>query len=796
MALRTNTVTRHFASNTTAHSMGWTKVFTETSGGSFTDVTTAASSESSSDVTLLGASGDKLNLGSATPFDFVRMVLGTPSSGGTRAVEYWNGSSWTALTVSSIAGGVDLTSGTNELSWTPPTSWATTTVNSVSAYWIRFVNTGAYGTPGTGTSFAPGNLYDFGGSMTFDIAETSSRTIRAVVIRTGFHTSEVVPVYQTRISCKLGAAAASYVLDVDRDWGPSEDSWQTSLEVECDATSYFVANFGAGASQTLDLKASITCQVAGATGVLGTLQNAWARVTVTYEYDDASLTTATKTVYIPIESGTGALTTSLAEIGTNQVPLLDTFCPEASKTFKEICFVMQSLSTTASGNNGTANVALALDAESEVAMCPLTFQSGDTALTKEAYHWIRNDLDTSAVHAFKARTTDASILGVPFFGGYLAVTYTYNAATSTSVLNSLMFPLQGEDVFVNPGNASADSGAGSVEFWVAEPATVTLKQSAVLVSWHTDSGGGDLRVKVGGQSFRTYNAAASRITSVWTAMQRLDSGGAQGSGLTLARGKNRLTFEYYGGSSSTTYYRQSAVNAFAIVNYTSGKAADGVGAHNHTTLWPILTGLASTSSLSYVVSDAAPVIPEADYFINSVGYAFWLSGPKGAGHTFNVKCERKSGEGPAAGWVDLLFQNIYAVSTDGHTQMMIQAQREFLRGSWDLDDSRMDVTTARRYVIQQGLDSTTLWMSMLSMYLTYHAVTFAWAGTVTNASSTAQVGATVTLHRNDTGEIVGTATTDGSGNYSIPWFDDTVEVHSQVRISGSLLGRSDDGNAA
>ena len=89
MALRTNTVTRHFASNTTAHSMGWTNVFTETSGGSFTDVTTSASSTSTSDVTLLGAVGDKLNLGAATPFDFVRMILGTASSGLSTATAAW-----------------------------------------------------------------------------------------------------------------------------------------------------------------------------------------------------------------------------------------------------------------------------------------------------------------------------------------------------------------------------------------------------------------------------------------------------------------------------------------------------------------------------------------------------------------------------------------------------------------------------------------------------------------------------------------------------------------------------------
>lgn len=800
MALRTNTIRRHFATNASAFSLGWTKVYTETSGGTFADVTTAASNTTSSDVTMLGASGDITNFGCAVKFDFLRLLFDTNPSGGTRTWEYWNGSTWSALTITVVAGSADLTGSTHELKWTPPTDWATTTVNSTSAYWVRSVNATLYGTPGVGRSFAPGPVYDFGGQMTIDIPENTSRTIRAAIIRCGFHASDVSPIQQSRISCKLGAAAVSYIVDSAQDWGAGNDNYQMAIEVEFDATSYFATNFGSGTSQTFDLGASFCHLIGGATGVIGSLQTAWAQVTITYEYSDSSLTTATKTVYIPIESDVSILGTSLTEVGTSQVPALDTFCPEASKSYKEICFVLRGPSTFAGSglSAGTANVGFSLDAEAEAPMPSLTYQSGDAAVTHEVYHWVRNDMDTSATHAFKAKTSNVTILGAPYFGGYLAVTYTYNASTSTTILNSLLMPISGEACFVNPGNTSGDSGAGFLDFYVEEPATVTLKQSAIQVSFNTVGNTGGFNLKVGGQSFRTYTStAAGNATTFFNLTHRLDSGGAQGSGLSLARGKNRVTFEYYYGSAASSYYQFSAVNALLILNYTSSKAAAGVGAHNHTTMWSLVGGVPDSGALSFVSGSVGPVIPDADYYINSVGHALWVTGPRTNGYTLNLKCERLSGEGPAVGWQDLVFQAFYPSSSqDGNSLFICNAEKYFRRGSWDGDADRMDVETARRYVIQQGNDSAPIDVAFLSMYVTYHAVTFAWAGTVTDGSAAPQVGATVTLHRNDTGEIVGTDTTDGSGNYSITWFDDTVDVHSQVRISGSLLGRSDDGNAS
>jgi hypothetical protein len=50
--------------------------------------------------------------------------------------EYWNGSTWTALTVQDNTDQFKI-EGVNSVSWLIPSAWATTTVNSVVGYWVR-----------------------------------------------------------------------------------------------------------------------------------------------------------------------------------------------------------------------------------------------------------------------------------------------------------------------------------------------------------------------------------------------------------------------------------------------------------------------------------------------------------------------------------------------------------------------------------------------------------------------------------------------------------------------------------
>lgn len=112
-------------------------------GGAFTDYTTAANNLTTADVFFVPVApvvNDAFYIGSATKFTSAAVKFSTQGAGTwTITWEYWNGSTWTAL-----SGVTDGTTGfkaavTNPvfLTYTLPTNWSLTTVNSVAAFYIR-----------------------------------------------------------------------------------------------------------------------------------------------------------------------------------------------------------------------------------------------------------------------------------------------------------------------------------------------------------------------------------------------------------------------------------------------------------------------------------------------------------------------------------------------------------------------------------------------------------------------------------------------------------------------------------
>jgi len=110
-------------------------------GGVYTDETTAANNTTTDDMTLLPASpavDDAYYFG----YDYRtrKITLNISTAGvGTWTItwEYYNGSSWTAL--SNVSDGTSgfTASGTNNITYTLPTDWAKTTVNGIEKYFIR-----------------------------------------------------------------------------------------------------------------------------------------------------------------------------------------------------------------------------------------------------------------------------------------------------------------------------------------------------------------------------------------------------------------------------------------------------------------------------------------------------------------------------------------------------------------------------------------------------------------------------------------------------------------------------------
>lgn len=117
-------------------------------GGTITDETTEANDSTADDMTLLPAApavDDAYYFGKDVQFDNLSLNVSTAGVGTwTITWEYWNGTSWAALTgVTDNTSGFTV-SGSNTISYTLPSAWAKTSINQVSVSAAIADDGGAY----------------------------------------------------------------------------------------------------------------------------------------------------------------------------------------------------------------------------------------------------------------------------------------------------------------------------------------------------------------------------------------------------------------------------------------------------------------------------------------------------------------------------------------------------------------------------------------------------------------------------------------------------------------------------
>jgi hypothetical protein len=112
--------------------------------GTYTDKTTVVNDSTQTPFTVFAAvpaSNDCLFLGLQTALQTAG--VGTP----TLTWEYWNGTAWTALTVTEIDTDSSTFEASGRFTWSMPYGWATTSVNSSTQYWVRGrLSSGSYST--------------------------------------------------------------------------------------------------------------------------------------------------------------------------------------------------------------------------------------------------------------------------------------------------------------------------------------------------------------------------------------------------------------------------------------------------------------------------------------------------------------------------------------------------------------------------------------------------------------------------------------------------------------------------
>lgn len=601
--------------------------------------------------------------------------------------------------------------------------------------------------------------------ITVYLPETGTKTIRKAWVEVTMDdiiTATGGSVTTSTVDLRLGAAAYTSTTNVNTKANTGENiNWMFTR----DFTSHFTTNY-TGTSMTCDVR----IQVNQSTGTTLGMVNATAILYVTYEYDDTS-TTQIKTVLIPLNAPVTTLPTTKTSHDT--VPALDTYLPEASKTYRNIFIVTQANRNHSAATDHTVTYELS-------SLGTTVTGNYESALASDVwsrYVWnITSYITTNVTHTFNVWSSLTA--RHHSMQAWMVVTYEYNDSTTTSVMNSLQLPMEIDSPM--GGTSSADFQRSTREFWVQESNPVR-QRLAFYMFWQAAANESGLNARIGTGSFVAYtNTGSGFVCGNKGLMIRNDSP----TGISFARGRNTLQMDVY---NTSTTQRGGNVGGFWLLNYTSDKASAGSGAHNHTIMWPMYTQDTATAAQQYITTAGAPNIPEANYFVTALG--FHLNFMQGAAmQGLAVKAERlASGEG------GLIFERIYADISQHDTEMgvydtWIQARTFFNRWTGDADSTRLPLETNRRYIMNSA--NATFWPNHLIMMLTYHSITYTVSDTVTGFGGTV----TISLVRNASGEKVLETTRAGDGSFSFTWYDNTEEVFVSAD-DGTNVGRSQPGLA-
>lgn len=639
----------------------------------------------------------------------------------------------------------------------------------------------------TNTTLGTATRHDFA-SITLNVPETTSRTFLSVRLRLSWRDRFTVAnaVTGVRVGIKLGAAATS---DVDTSYTIANTGDHAYFEWERDVTAYFVANYGAAATQTA--VASLAVSTTAASNIGGSIT---ACLIVTYKYDDDVGTTRIKTVPIPMQSHHTTLTNAQQEFGTtggannapaSQFPALDTYLPEDGKAYEDVYLESRANDGSVAATDITPYIQI--DAVAEVARGLI----GQALTTAQPWMDIllidTGTYATNAAHAVKMRT---DVTGrMCFAGAILWVTYTYDKSTTTTVMAVATVPVtQAHDDTI--GMILAESSLFTLanaqvliaELDIQEPGTITIQQSAIIWNLNvTSTVVGNPTVAADGQTGRLYTAVAA-AAGEHPIIHRCD----HGTGWTLARGINRLTWSIFDAAANTRHNLQSA---YAIITYTADVPAQGAPR--------------TTRTASFMVTDVvAPAPTSTDIATTNqraadLGTAWALLGAMLEGRYCRAGSARwqlgmalEAGEFEGTGFLTFAQPNNIAgeVNFDWFVFPYTKAcnRHNFAVG-------KLDITNTRRYLGNANFIATVShWVQVLS----FHNITFTVAGTVLDLGVPAPNGNTVEIwarNADNTAERITTvAIAGGAGAFTAEVPDDTRTYFARY-TQGTVVGCSDDG---
>jgi hypothetical protein len=589
------------------------------------------------------------------------------------------------------------------------------------------------------------------------------RTVVATITCDDIITATGGSITTKTFSLRVGAAGYTTVANANTLTNSGEN---ISLRWTADYTSHFTTNWS-GSSMTCDFQATINHSTGTTTGMV----NVCVTLDITYEYDDTQ-TTHVKTVMIPLNMPVSTLATSATTYDT--MPALDTYLPEASKSYKNLHIVVQGMTVQ---NAAATDMTMTLRAGA----ASVTTGNYEGALQSDRffrYVWNVTSAWPSTASTQTWQPTSSLATRFNHLQAWLVVTYSFNASTTTSAMNSVMLPME----LSSPmgGTTSADYQRGTRELFIQEP-NITGQRIAFYPFWNQIGAIAGLNMRIGTGSFVTYTDGAAITCGSNAAMVRNDSA------FTLARGRNELNFDAY--RTDTTDYGWN-LSGFWLVNYTSDIAANGIGAHNHTVERPVAVFGTAAAAATVTTIAQSVAIPETEYFITALGTELTVMTATGtAPSAWTVLVERLAGEGGIQ-WEPAYIDSAQTDPEVGAFLMYSQMRALFYRWDGDPASDRIDLETGRRWRIHMnGSTAVTGWYG-LSVLLTYHSIQYTVAGTVSDYVDADGAGLTVWIHRTTSGERIGVTTTTSGGAFSWPWHDDTEEVFAVCLESSTTTGAS------
>lgn len=540
-----------------------------------------------------------------------------------------------------------------------------------------------------------------------------------------------------------------------------------------DVTSYFTTNWS-GTSMTADCRLTVT----GPATI-----NATAKLIITYEYDDFDVKTRIKTVRIPIDGNTGALTTTLANVGgvANQIPALDTFLPETEKVYRDIFFETY-VHTGTTGNTDRA-LNMRFDGTTTISA---TYEGGATS----DYPIKRIDKIIASLNTANSYNIEASTANVdmPFtcLCGILYVTYQYNHETSTSIMNSIQIAAFDDSGWAG-GTTTADWSVFSKKLMIPENGstgggTLALKQSGLLMSM-IDALALNVDLRIGAQPSRVYAHTATQRCGAVYQMRRFDDGASGGAGFTISRGIPQITTKFFT-DSTTIGSIGSNVSGVYLLNYISEKHTEGDAVHNHTTYW--LNRPYTNVTLAYrhqYTPTIRPTIPEKEYHITCNCYNILLQtvGTAASNFFYSFQAEYTGSTG-ADGWAEIHSSNYNTDAEIGPSITWVRAGDQFKRHPHDPNLTRMDIEAQRDFKFD--ISANVCHFQVIQM-LTYSSKVYGYSGSFSGADNSNPVYMNTyaqTLDGDGFREITTGSywATGPTGNFKFPWYYDSANTNDPV----------------